>query len=99
MIKTKIYIAGKISGKESIAAEEFQLAESYLILQGFEPINPMKLPHNHNKEWASYMKECLKSLMDCDEIYMLSGWENSIGATIEHHIAKALKMKFIYQNI
>ena len=94
---TKIYITGKISGIEDTARKLFQEAETKLTQKGYTVVNPMKLPHNHDKTWKSYMKEDIKALMDCDEIYALNNWEKSEGATIEIKIAQAIGIKVILQ--
>lgn len=96
-MKTKIYISGKISGIEEQAIELFSNAEKYLQEKGFETINPMTLNHEHDKSWHSYMKEDVKAMCDCDEIFMLSNWMDSKGATLEHLIATYLGLKVIYQ--
>ena len=51
----KVYICGKISGMEDEAKVLFEEAETKLKERGFEVINPMKLPHNHDKQWTSYV--------------------------------------------
>jgi len=55
----------------------------------------MKLPHNHDKRWGSYMLECLTALMTCDGIYMLDGWNHSTGALIEHAFAVKERLKIM----
>ena len=90
---TKIYISGKISGIENEAPELFAKAEKELQAKGFETVNPMTLNHEHDKSWHSYMKEDVKALCECDEIFMLSNWTDSKGAIIEHTIAMYLGLK------
>lgn len=99
MSKAKlIYIAGKISGMEKEAYELFEAAQIELESKGYVVINPMKLPHNHNKTWQSYMRECIKELVDCDEIYMLNNWRDSKGARFERNLSLELGIKIIRQN-
>lgn len=93
----KIYISGKISGIEIDAAYYFASAEQELKSLGYEVINPMTLSHEHDKSWHSYMKEDVKALCECDEIFMLSNWTDSKGAIIEHTIAMYLGIKVKYQ--
>ena len=93
----KIYIAGKITGMEEEAFELFEVAEKHLISLGYKVVNPMKLPHNHDKKWQSYMDECLVELRKCDEIYMLSNWMHSDGATDEYVEAVTLEMNVIFE--
>lgn len=97
-MSNKIYISGKISGIEQEAQSIFEQAEKELQLRCYETVNPMKLNHQHDKSWHSYMKEDVKALCDCDAIYMLSNWTDSKGAIIEHTIAMYLGLKVLYQN-
>lgn len=83
MSKTKIYIAGKITGMEEEAFQLFQKAEDQLSGWHFEVVNPMKLPHKHDKTWQSYMDECIPALLECEQIYLLDNWHKSKGAKME----------------
>jgi hypothetical protein len=76
-MKKKIYISGKITGIESEARDLFESAEQFLEALGYDPINPFKLNHNHDKSWHAYMKEDVKALCECDEIYMLRSEEHT----------------------
>lgn len=94
----KIYISGKISGIEEEAPQLFKDAEVYLREYcGFEVVNPIKIEHNHDQSWQSYMKADIKALCDCTAIYMLRNWTDSKGAEIERRIAMDLGMKIIYE--
>ena len=93
--KKRVYIAGKISGMEPLAKTKFQEAENFLLKFGFEVVNPMTLPHDHDKSWEAYMKECIKSLVDCDFIYLLENWTYSPGAIIEFNLAYTLKIEIL----
>lgn len=95
-MKNKIYIAGKITGMEKEAKAIFDEVENQLKAIGYETVNPMKLPHQHDKSWASYMRECLLALKECDEIYMIKNWNNSKGAKVEllTAIKNKLKIRF-----
>lgn len=94
----KVYIAGKITGMEEEAKTLFEEAEIVLKGHGLEVVNPMKLPHNHDKSWESYMKETLTAMLSCDTVFMLSNYYKSKGALLEHSLAKDLKMQIIYQD-
>lgn len=108
----KIYISGKISGIEDKAHSLFQTAEielqykytkkyepnAFVVVQDFTIINPLKLPHLHDKTWKAYMIEDLKALLECDTIYMLKNWNESKGATIERQLALQLGLNVIYQD-
>lgn len=95
----KVYIAGKVTGIDiDVAKNNFDLAENKLINQGYQVINPIKLPHDHDKNWESYMKECISELLKCDFIYMIDGWQSSKGACIEYFISQKLKINRIFEN-
>ena len=90
----KIYLSGKISGEIAEAEKRFEKVEKSLMAQGYEVVNPMKLPHNHDKSWESYMKECIKALMDCTHIYLIQeNISTSNGAKIEIDLALQLDIK------
>ena len=57
--------------------------------QHFSEINLTRC-HALKPEWADYMKSDLKSLLDADCVYFLTGWEKSKGASLERHIAETL---------
>ena len=90
----KIYLSGRITGTTDFQ-QRFSEAEQELINQGHEVVNPVNLPHDHDKRWHSYMKECLKSMLDCDAIYMLKNWHSSKGAIIEKTLAYQLGIQII----
>jgi len=89
----RIYIAGPISTLSLEAAQRnFLQAKENIQLSGHTPVNPMELRHEHDKSWESYMKACISEMMSCDAIMMLTGWQQSKGARIEHNLAKTLKI-------
>ena len=94
----KVYISGKISGIESKAPLLFEAAERELLSYGHSVVNPMKLPHDHDKSWHSYMKDDIRAMCDCDAIYMLRNWTDSKGAIVEHGLAATLGLKLIYES-
>lgn len=87
----KIYISGKITGEPNLNREKFEAAEWHVkkVLRGF-PINPHKLPDDHNKSWCAYMRVCVGALTDCDSVVALDDWKRSRGAIREIIIAKWL---------
>lgn len=94
----KIYISGKITGLDIKHAEKlFSAAEQELISMGHEPVNPMKLPHEHCQTWHAFMKEDIAVLLECDGIYMLQNFWTSKGALLERYIAREMGMHIIIQ--
>lgn len=83
-----IYISGPISGCPDYMIR-FAGAKSRLLRCGYEVVNPaqmcLSLPTTltHNQ----YMEICMAALKACDTIYLLNGWQNSVGAKIEAEYA------------
>lgn len=93
----KTYISGPITGLPiEQAIKNFADAEARLKSAGMEVVNPMTLPHDHDKSWEAYMKECIVALMGCDCIYMLEGWDKSRGASMEANIAHELNIQTLF---
>lgn len=96
----RIYISGQISNLEkSDYMERFAKVENELIKKGYSVINPAKvnaqLPKDTTHE--EYMKVSLCMLDMCDSIYMLKGWEHSLGANEEFLHAVKTKKIIIYE--
>jgi hypothetical protein len=102
-----IYISGKITGLEDLNKPKFGAAEDLLKWAMLEfygtekcpgPHNnthiilPHDLPDEHDKNWESYMRECLKCLAVCNLMYVLDDWKDSKGALVEVFFAKVLKI-------
>lgn len=93
----KVYIAGPISNlPENEARAAFQAAENKLSELGYITVNPMKLPHEHDKSWEAYMREDLREMLTCDEVWMLRGWKLSRGASMEHAVSMLVKIPVFY---
>jgi hypothetical protein len=84
----RVYISGPISGV--IEAEEyFREAEQKIEAAGFIAINPCTLINGGGKlKWEDYIDMDLAILKKCNCIYMLNGWQNSRGATLEKEFAE-----------
>lgn len=87
----KVYISGAISSiGEEVARPLFEAKERELRAEGYEPVNPMKLPHQHSKSWAEFMAEDMAALRECQCMYVMRGYQKSIGVDLE--IAEARRL-------
>ena len=96
----RIYISGPISKRSQEQTQtHFKEAREALTEQGYDVVDPTQLGFENAgvAEWDKFMREGIKLLMDCDAIYMLKGWEDSRGATIESDLAWELGMPLHYE--
>lgn len=80
----KIYIAGKMTGLDNFKTL-FDAAEKRLKKAGRTVMNPAVLPEGFRHH--EYMHICYSMIDVCDGVYMLSNWQDSPGARMEHEYA------------
>lgn len=95
----RIYISGPIT-KDPDYKIKFARARETLQTDGQTVIDPSELdlvlPADAGHE--EYMRVCLKLLDMADAVYMLSGWSDSHGASIEYGYALAQDKTMLFQN-
>jgi hypothetical protein len=92
----KIFISGPITGIDNYR-EEFKTRQTFLEAIGYNVMNPAILPYP-GFEHHEYMCIC-KSMIDaCDTVYFMSGWDESIGANMEHAYAIENQKKRMYES-
>lgn len=105
-MKRTIYIAGPMRGIENNNFDVFDTAKERLEAQGFNVISPTDLNRllgfdstrePTREELRSFIVQDLLVLFSCDSIYMLTDWQNSKGATLEHALALFLDLEIIYE--
>lgn len=107
MEQLNLYIAGPMRGCPDFNRKEFYRAEAALNSRGiYKIINPckedkqLKLTDDQLSSTEGLrivMSRDLTDITTCDIIYMLTGWEKSEGAKIEHALATMLSMTIMYQ--
>lgn len=70
----------------------FHAEAARLRAAGHEVVNPAEVNPDPAAVWADCMRADIRELVTCDSIALLTGWEKSRGATLEHHIATSLGM-------
>jgi hypothetical protein len=88
------YIAGPMTGYPEFNYPAFAAAAAELRAQGID----VRSPHENDdgstgKPWDFYMRLALRMMLDCDEVLLLPGWEESRGARLERYVAEQLGMK------
>lgn len=91
----KIYIAGPMGGHAEFNHPAFHAAQVRLETTGWTVISPaVKWPHMTLKDYTQNCREQyiwdLEQVCLADAIYMLKGWEASVGACGEHAAAVAV---------
>lgn len=87
---SKIYISGPITGIEDYM-KNFDKAEKELKSVGFSVVNPAKVLSQmpEDTEYEEYMEMSMMMLSMCSHIYLLDGWEKSMGSNREYGYALA----------
>lgn len=93
----KTYISGPMTGLPNYNRPAFHAAAAKLRDAGLHVVNPAELCADDTLSWYACMRKDIAALVECDTILMLSGWEQSAGATLEHHIATRLGMAVVYE--
>ena len=91
-----VYISGPISAYLPACVPIFATAAELLRSRGYSVINPLELPHNHDKQRQSFMLECITCLVNCDAIYILDNYELSKGTRVDIYIARYLELLIFF---
>ena len=94
----RVYISGPIT-KDKGYYQKFLNAEHKLKAAGCEVVNPARIGKILPKSFShgEYMDIDLALLQKCEAIYMLKGWNASIGAKNEISFAKEMGLRVIYE--
>lgn len=92
----KYYLAGPMSGLPESNYALFNQEAARLRAEGHDVVNPAENPEPPCGSWVGYMRMSVAQVVTCEAVAMLPGWENSKGATLERHIARALGMQLVY---
>jgi hypothetical protein len=94
--RTVVFISGPMTGKPEFNRPAFNHAAAELVSQGLTVLNPAIFPDG--LEHHQYLAMTLVMLEQSEVIYLLEGWENSVGARAEVIRARELGLMFVGQS-
>jgi len=86
----RVYIAGPMTGYAELNFPAFHAEASTLRGIGLDVINPAEINVDPSTGWSACMRADIAQLVTCHRIHLLPGWSTSKGASLEHHIGRAL---------
>jgi hypothetical protein len=89
--KTRIYVAGPMSGLPEFNYPAFHEAARRLRALAYAVENPAECLGGAGWDWRDYMRACIPQLLMCNAVALLPGWEDSKGARTERGLALALE--------
>ena len=94
--KGSIYVAGPINGNPNYKAA-FLNAAAELRREGWTVYSPTELDITDISQRQMYGLELGWITQQATAIYMLKGWEHSVGAQAEWAVARALGLRIYYE--
>ena len=90
----RLYVSGPITDMPGLNKPMFSSVSARLRNAGHTVINPHEIgePSEQMLTWESYLRADLAFMLTgADALALLPGWKLSRGATLEHHVASALR--------
>lgn len=95
----RIYISGRISGREKTYREAFATAERRIrkAMPGWTIVSPLRNGLDPASPVSEHMRRDIELITTCTAIYMIDGWQFSAGCRTEHAVALAIGLRVIYE--
>lgn len=95
----KVYLSGEISGLDiRVAREKFAKAEKFWKGLGVEVVNPLKNGLSIEDDWIKHISRDLELLNECKYVYMMEGWQRSVGACVEYDFSVRTGKKIYFES-
>lgn len=93
----KAYISLPISGQETYdIRRNLRLGRNYLHAKAYTVVTPYDASPNKNASYAEHMGKDIQTLLECDVVLMMPGWEKSKGCQCEKATAEIYGKEIIY---
>lgn len=90
------YICGPMTGYPEFNHPEFNRVAKLLRAKGLLVVNPAELDKDLGQPWDHYLRRDLVVIAKkVGRVVLLSGWQNSNGATLERYVAEKLRCEII----
>lgn len=94
------YIAGPMTGIPEFNRPAFVAAAAHFRAMGWEVVSPVEIEEQHGDgvSATAHRAHCLRdiaALAMCDAICLLSGWQDSKGASAEHWCAVWMRVSLV----
>lgn len=114
MLRPRIYISGPIAFVTDRNRTAFDTAAAALQDLGWDTVNPLDLPApNHDgpcrqgtglapgsdHAHGCYITRDLHVLLACDALFLLPGWDMSVGAKAEQHAAEVCGLRIVFAQL
>lgn len=95
--KVCLYLAGPMTGIPDFNYPRFNEKAAELRGYGWDVWNPAEIGETKDASFRDYMRGSIAMLLRCNFIYVLKGWEKSIGTAIELDLADTLGIYKIFE--
>ena len=85
----RVYVSGPVTGMPGLNRRAFERAAVQLEAAGHTPLVPHWFVPS-DAGWQDAMRRSIETLVKCDGVALLPGWQDSKGAVIEFSLARDL---------
>lgn len=79
------------------AKKEAKKAKDRLIKEEYNVITPFDICPEKDMPYSFYIGKDIMTLLECDTIYFLNGWEKSRGCLLEYSAAKIYNKEMMFE--
>lgn len=84
-----VYTSGPMRGLLDNNFPAFDVARDRLVKRGYRVISPADIDRVEGEtDSRGYAERDTKAILGCDKMYLLKGWESSVGAAAEFFLAR-----------
>lgn len=97
---SRVYLSGPITDMpDELAFMNFQAAQNEWERKGYTVFNPLRNGLPYETPWRRQMAVDLYRLESCDTVFMLDGWRDSEGASLELMYALCRNIRIYFQTM